>query len=516
MKITKYLSQFGAILILMGLTVPAFALAAGYIQLPDGLSSVASKPAGTTSSGGSLIGKPSGPDSENSSSGSPGTSDFSAEQVYLTNLSKAMSYTSIDGLTDDRTSVSLTRRREDYERLMAAYGVYTEGNALMSVEDYDPELYEITLGGSYSLPYSSGTTTVTKYRKEVSNKDASYVTVSQKVTVERQSVVPYMGYLLISSENGSKIALCDSFGNILSDNIAGFEPAYARDQDNRPVFTDGSLSYVFDSESAAMVPIESTAIRVALSYDYPATSYGEDGFETQLCDDGLYRFLRLSTGRYRFTEYFRAFNFSEGYAIIESTLDNSVRIINTSGTTAFNPDTWYDYHTGVVGQVMSVGDRYALPDTVGIESVGYQGYDNGWLRLRVITYSQNYQTRGKVVKDTDRLVDYKGNPFDIPDGYTLEGYSDGVLLLQKDGKYGYYTIDHKWIAQPIYTYATPFIQGLAVVGYTDGTVGMIDTSGNIVLPFVFTSLSTPSSGIIVGYNEAVGYRVFCISAVGGE
>ncbi|MGM9637048.1 MAG: WG repeat-containing protein [Eubacteriales bacterium] len=512
MKRSKYLPQFGAILVLMGLTIPAFSLAAGYIQLPERSSAAATLPSYTASSNEGQNGSPTVTSPENSSQ-TPSSIESGEERVYLTNLSKAMSSISIDGLTEDRTAVSLTRRLEDYERLMAAFGVYGEGTALMATEDFDPALFEITVGTSYSLPYASGTTTVTKYRKEVSNQDASYVTVSQKVTVEQQSVVPYMGYLLIYTEDGSKITLCDSYGNILSDNIYGYEPSYARDCDNRPVFTDGADSYIFDSETAAMIPIESTAIRIGLSYDYPATPYGEGGYEVTLDTTGYQRFLRMSTGKFRFSSYFRAFNFSEGYAVIESTLGNTVRIINDSGNTAFNPDTWYDYHTAVVGQVMSVGDRYALPDTFGIESIGYQGYDNGWLRLRVITYSQNNQTRGKVVKDTDRLVDYKGNPFEIPDGYTLEGYSDGVLLLQKDGKYGYYTIDHKWIAQPIYTYATPFIQGLAVVGYTDGTVGMIDTDGNIVLPFVFTTLSTPSSGIVVGFNEAVGYKVFCISAI---
>ena len=106
------------------------------------------------------------------------------------------------------------------------------------------------------------------------------------------------------------------------------------------------------------------------------------------------------------------------------------------------------------------------------------------------------------------LMNTDGEFFDIPTGYTLAGYSDGVLLLEKDGLYGYYTIDEKWIAQPIYTYARPFIQGLAVVGYENGTVGMIDTKGNIVLPFVYTSIEDVSSGLIVTYCEGIGYETY--------
>ena len=119
---------------------------------------------------------------------------------------------------------------------------------------------------------------------------------------------------------------------------------------------------------------------------------------------------------------------------------------------------------------------------------------------------------GTIAQDIDRLINIDGEYFDIPEGYTLEGYSNGVLLLSKDGLYGYYSINEYWIAQPIYDYARPFVQGLAVVGFENGTVGMIDTEGNIVMPFVFTSISDVSSGIISAYIEGVGWNIYSLCA----
>ena len=163
------------------------------------------------------------------------------------------------------------------------------------------------------------------------------------------------------------------------------------------------------------------------------------------------------------------------------------------------------------GKRNSGKDLFLFPDTYGIESIGAQGFDHGYLRLRIRTVSVMADALGKVVWDQDYLVDTEGNKFSIPTGYTLEGYSDGILLLSKDGLYGYYSIEGDWIAQPIFTYARPFIQGLAAVGSEDGTVGMIDTKGNIVLPFVFTSVSDVSSGVIVTFCEGIGWEVFTVN-----
>ncbi|MBQ1934601.1 MAG: WG repeat-containing protein, partial [Clostridia bacterium] len=81
---------------------------------------------------------------------------------------------------------------------------------------------------------------------------------------------------------------------------------------------------------------------------------------------------------------------------------------------------------------------------------------------------------------------------------------DGVLLLERDGLYGYYSIEGRWIAQPIFTFARPFAEGLGVIGFANGIKGVIDTEGNVVIPFEYEEISQVSTGIIAAYSETIG------------
>lgn len=66
----------------------------------------------------------------------------------------------------------------------------------------------------------------------------------------------------------------------------------------------------------------------------------------------------------------------------------------------------------------------------------------------------------------------------------------------------------KWIAQPIYTEAAPFVEGLAVVGLENQQYGVIDTQGNIVVPFDFLHITNMSSGKMAAYSESTGWVIF--------
>jgi len=100
-----------------------------------------------------------------------------------------------------------------------------------------------------------------------------------------------------------------------------------------------------------------------------------------------------------------------------------------------------------------------------------------------------------------------GNVFESPAGYTLAGYADGILLLERQGKYGYYHKDGYWLAQPIYTYAQPFMEGLGVIGFAGGKVGAIDVAGNVVIPFTYEYISAPSSGLMAVFSKKDGWSV---------
>ena len=310
------------------------------------------------------------------------------------------------------------------------------------------------------------------------------------------------------------LSIYDRNGNLLVDDIGSMQPHYARDYSNRPVFkdADGKL-YAFDGKK--FLETDQGKLRTELSYDYPAYPLGEykDIYEAHYNEatDG-YHYINYKNGGSVVTANYRyAFNFGpEGYAIILTETDNFLQIINRRKSQIFKPGKQYTFYTDpTTGKKQYVKDFYAFPSIMGIESIGAAGFDHGYLRLRIKTVSMMSDSIGKVVLDKDYLVNTSGEKFNIPEGCTLEGYSDGILLLRtREGLYGYYSIEGDWIAQPLYTYARPFVQGLAVLGSADGTVGMIDTKGNIVLPFVFTSIEDVSSGLIVTYCEGVGYETY--------
>lgn len=148
---------------------------------------------------------------------------------------------------------------------------------------------------------------------------------------------------------------------------------------------------------------------------------------------------------------------------------------------------------------------YRAPLVTGAESVGSFYFDHGYVRVRkqLIDYYA-YQVYGniRVIMDVDVLVDRNGAEFPIPLGYTLHAYSDGILLLEKNGKYGFMDYTGDWIAQPIYAGATAFRSGLATLTTPDGRVGMIDRAGKIILPFRYTYISPASDGLITAFDGA--------------
>ena len=309
------------------------------------------------------------------------------------------------------------------------------------------------------------------------------------------------------------LSIYDRNGKLLVDDIGTKEPYYARDYSNRPVFkdADGNL-FAFDGKN--FLATDKGNLRSELFYDYPAYPLGEykSVYEAHYNPEtGYYEFINYKNGKKVINDqYLFAFNFgTEGYAVIGSEYNNVLKVINRQKRVMFNAGSNYVFYRDPnTGKKHYVRDYFYLPDTFGLESIGCAGFDNGYLRIRIKTLSKMSDALNAVVKDEYYLVNKSGKKFSIPEGYTLEGYSDGVLLLSKDGLYGYYSIEGKWIAQPIYSYARPFVQGLAVVGSKDGTVGMIDTTGNIVLPFVYTSIEDVSSGLIVTYCEGIGYETY--------
>lgn len=204
-------------------------------------------------------------------------------------------------------------------------------------------------------------------------------------------------------------------------------------------------------------------------------------------------------------KFSKAYDYAEGRAAI---LDENgyLNYLTESGYYAFYPKKNYYYYERYVTE-------YLLPPiTDGEESIGFYYYDHGLVRARrqvVDWYGITYINTLRVAVDEDILIDKSGKEFPVPEGYDIKAYSDGVILLARDGKFGYMDYTGTWIAQPIYDYARPFVEGVAVAGFADGTRLMIDTAGELVIPAgYYTRISDASSGVIAAFGETQGWQIF--------
>ena len=220
-----------------------------------------------------------------------------------------------------------------------------------------------------------------------------------------------------------------------------------------------------------------------------------------------------------------AYSFRENYAVVSTDIDWSyyhekeedgvteevsvtskeLRVVDKNGIYTFESRKNYVSDLG-----WTANERYVDPLQKGIESIGSYYFDHGLLRLRVQSYDRYYFTdldSVKIVSDDDILVYPDGKKFNLPGGYSLKGYSDGMILLEKDGKYGYMNTSGAWVIQPELEEARPFVEGVAAMK-KNGKWGMVDTQGKAVIPFIYDYVSDISSGNAAAYSPDSGWLVY--------
>lgn len=242
---------------------------------------------------------------------------------------------------------------------------------------------------------------------------------------------------------------------------------------------------------------------VGLSFDAPL-DYGQSDCDiVRYYEYGQWGYKNAKTGKILiYPRYQTAYNFHDGYAIAFDWY--GMHFINEKGETVYSVN--YDKP-----EVFATFNEVTLPDTNGVESLGTYYFSHGLTRIRfrenLVSYKAYYY-----IKSDDRsvLYDIKGNEYPLPTGYTLRGYSDGVMLLQNNetGLYGCMNYKNEWIVQPQYSHVTPFLSGLAVVGNENGKMGLVDTNGDWVLPQVYDYLSAPSQGMIAAYDKTTGWEIY--------
>lgn len=208
-------------------------------------------------------------------------------------------------------------------------------------------------------------------------------------------------------------------------------------------------------------------------------------------------------------KYAHAYAYSEGRAAVVDD-DGVLRYIDGEGNVVIDGTG-----TKMVTNSRYITTEYALPNIRNSEMAkGYIYFDDGLVRVRKL--ERDYTFRNLIYSDSDVLLRADGTEYEIPEGYTLAAYSEGVLVLKSgNGKYGYYHKDGYWIAQPIYTSIKPFSEGLGVLGFTGGKKGVIDKAGNVIVPFAYEYISSMSSGVMTLYDRDCesGWRILVKAGV---
>lgn len=391
--------------------------------------------------------------------------------------------------------------------------------------------------------------------EKVYDKYGGYKTVMQTVKQAKPAIKLYDGMILYNDDTNGHILFDSDFNEMISDfDTTKYVPAYKFTYSGHlPIFNIDGASFVLlkkeyypeDEETSAETTekkeetTEKKAETTARSttetkaeekepepiVQYILTEIMPDEFPaTYPTADIPARYLRGTLNDYElihdpitdlwgYTDtisntieprFFAAYDFNSNGLAAVVTQEGKYIFIDTNCAVAIDHSGSLRYQNG------KMCDYYLIPpDTYGLESLGMFYFDHGLTRVRYRLYDQKDGIK-KTYEDYDMLINEKGEKFDLPIGYNLISYSEGVSVLEKDGKYGLYDITQRWLAKPIYDSVSPFIEGVSVICSKNGKYALIDTRGNILLDFVFDYISMPSNGVIAAYEQENGWSVFQI------
>lgn len=361
----------------------------------------------------------------------------------------------------------------------------------------------------------------------------------------------YMDYFLC--DDGRSINVLDSGGNIVAEGVDELTPVYQRDRNGNPLFTkDGKYYYIIEGTGTLAEVNFDPDFGTALSYSYskadmenPAKLYrfyvdkeeirlfslldgtdvtsfvnrvvelkGEEQlkvetervppYEKRVCDVRLWGYMDAAGNEVIQAQYYFASEFNaDGYAFV-TLQDGHMQMIDRTGAVVLDPyGRKFNQETNIDNLVV---DGIYLPETFGEESIGMFRFDHGL--MRVVRGLYDYYALGIRVREEDTLIYENGQYFAIPTGYKLCAYSDGVLLLERNGLYGYMDYTGKWITDPVFIYARPFYEGLAVAGNSSGQFCVIDTGGDIVLPMAYEYVTECVNGAFSAFSINDGWIIF--------
>ncbi len=272
--------------------------------------------------------------------------------------------------------------------------------------------------------------------------------------------------------------------------LSGYTFAGERDLYGHPLFIKNGAYYYLDS-SAVVQPSSFDPVVDKRGFDFDVPVYlgvQDDVIERMYIKSNPegQKFGYYGKGRVYANYCTEAFAFSGGRGCVIRT-EKKEQIIEIYS------DFFYEH----AGNLVASG--YYPPAERGLYSIGFFYFDDGFTRVRVKKADLSYE---------EALIDSNGNLLDLVGDYPLVSYSDGILLVGRGSNYGYMTNNLNWITKPVYTYAEPFLEGLAVVGMADGKFGVIGTNGKYVIKPVFDYVARCSGGVVAAYSAVNGWSFF--------
>ncbi|MDD4125426.1 MAG: WG repeat-containing protein [Eubacteriales bacterium] len=272
--------------------------------------------------------------------------------------------------------------------------------------------------------------------------------------------------------------------------LGGYTFTGQRDLYGNPLFSKGGAYYYLDS-SSVIQPSDFSAVTDKRGFDFDIPIYL--GVQDSNIKRIYYKnnpegqkFGYYGNGRVYANYCTEAFAFTNGRGCV-------IRTEKGVATIEIYSDFFYEHG----GNLIASG--YYPPLQRGLYSIGFFYFDDGFTRVRIKNTNGTFE---------EALIDINGKLLRLLDDYALVSYSDSMLLVGNGMYYGYMTNNLNWVTNPVFIYAEPFLEGLAVVGTRDGKYGVIDTQGNYVIKPVFDSVIRCSGGLMAAYSESDGWSVF--------
>lgn len=306
------------------------------------------------------------------------------------------------------------------------------------------------------------------------------------------------GFLIKENGEDSVLFSLPEFKEI--EGASDYELSHWRDRNGNAVFQKKGTEEFFryDRESGSFVPTDFIPARdsLGISVAMPSGYGASDENKTLLYENGLFGYEGTYLDGRRTkkfsvpVQYPTAFSYSEGFAVMADE-NSKITIRNEKGEAVFD-------HLSLI-----------LPEKKDIEALGFSHFENGLLRVVIA----GYDAEGNLISRRESAIDTTGKELSLPEGYQIVSFTEGILLVSDGKHYGYLSAKGAWIADPVYTLASPFFEGLATVENEEGKVGMIDRNGSTVIPCAFDEITPFSDGHALLYTAKSGW--YFLSKVDG-